>query len=124
MHGATDAPTVDVIPQSSVAPLVNDAAYGDITSYLSVPAASYILNVTPGNDNSTVVASYLADLSTLGGGAAVVFASGYLDPLANNNGPAFGLYAALPNGAVVAFPAATTARLQVIHNAADPALPL
>ena len=93
-------------------------------SYLSVPAASYILNVTPGNDNSTVVASYLADLSTLGGGAAVVFASGYLDPLANNNGPAFGLYAALPNGAVVAFPAATTARLQVIHNAADPAAAL
>ena len=124
LHGATDAPTVDVIPQSSVAPLVNDAAYGDITSYLSVPAASYILNVTPGNDNSTVVASYLADLSTLGGGAAVVFASGYLDPLANNNGPAFGLYAALPNGAVVAFPAATTARLQVIHNAADPAAAL
>ena len=121
LHGATDAPTVDVIPQSSVTPLVNDAAYGDITSYLSVPAASYILNVTPGNDNSTVVASYLADLSTLGGGAAVVFASGYLDPSANNNGPAFGLYAALPNGTVVAFPAATTARLQVIHNAADPA---
>ena len=124
LHGSSDAPTVDVIPQSSVTPLVNDAAYGDLTSYISVPAASYILNITPGNDNATIVASYLADLSSLGGGAAVVFASGYLDPSANNSGPAFGLYAALPNGTVVAFPASTTARLQVIHNAADPAAAL
>ena len=124
LHGSSDAPTVDVIPQSSVTPLVNDAAYGDLTSYISVPAASYILNITPGNDNTTIVASYLADLSSLGGGAAVVFASGYLDPSANNNGPAFALYAALPNGTVVAFPASTIARLQVIHNAADPAAAL
>jgi hypothetical protein len=120
LHGATDAPTVDVIARD-VATLVDDAAYGDMTSYLSVPPASYVLDVTPGNDNSTIVASFEADLSGLGGGAAVVFASGFLDPAANQNGQPFGILAALPDGSVAEFPAITTARLQVIHNAADPA---
>jgi hypothetical protein len=122
LHGATDAPTVDVLARG-VATLVDDAAYGDQTPYLGVPAGSYTLDITPGNDNSTIVASYTADLSSLGGGAAVVFASGFLNPAANQNGEAFGLFAALPDGLVIELPAAAdaTARLQVIHNAADPA---
>lgn len=125
LHGATDAPTVDVMVRGNGV-LVNNAAYGDMTGYLSVPAANYTLDVTPGNDNNTIVAYYQADLSTLGGGAAVVFASGFLTPSTNQNGAAFGLYAALPNGTVIALPqaAAPTARLQVIHNAADPAASL
>jgi hypothetical protein len=118
LHGSTDAPTVDVLARR-VATLVDDAAYGDITNYITVPTASYILDVTPGNDNSTIVASFEADLSGLGGGAAVVFASGFLDPSANQNGEAFGIFAALPTGDVVAFPSVELARLQVIHNAAD-----
>ena len=118
VHGSSDAPTVDVLARR-VATLVDNAAYGDITSYITVPPASYILDVTPGNDNSTIVASFSADLSGLGGGAAVVFASGFLTPGTNQNGPAFGIFAALPTGDVVAFPQAQLARLQVIHNAAD-----
>jgi len=118
VHGSSDAPTVDVLARR-VATLVDDAAYGDITSYVTVPAASYILDVTPGSDNSTIVASFEADLSGLGGGAAVVFASGFLDPSTNQDGEAFGIFAALPNGDVVAFPSVQLARLQVIHNAAD-----
>lgn len=117
-HGATDAPEVDVVTGGS--PVVDNLLYGNYSGALEVPAASYVLNVTPSNDNSTIVASYLADLSSLGGGAAVVFASGFLDPTSNQNGEAFGLFAALTNGTVVAFPANNTARLQVIHNAADP----
>ncbi|MEJ2105617.1 MAG: DUF4397 domain-containing protein [Ignavibacteriaceae bacterium] len=64
LHGSTDAPTVDVLVRN-VAPLVivDDAAYGDITDYITVPAySSYILDVTPGDDNSTIVASFEADL--------------------------------------------------------------
>lgn len=104
LHGATDAPTVDVIARG-VATLVPDAGYGDLTGYVSVPPGVYTLDVTPGNDNATVVASFQADLSGLAGGAAVVFASGFLSPADDQNGPAFGLFAALPNGTVVAFPA-------------------
>ncbi|NWF50351.1 MAG: DUF4397 domain-containing protein [Ignavibacteriaceae bacterium] len=153
LHGSTDAPTVDVLAsfnrnfvgalsdinstdlfasdetfssdnsQSFKVKLVNDASYGDFTRYLKLPALNYKLDITPGDDNNVIVATFNADLRTLGGGAAVVFASGFLNPGANQNGPAFGLFAALPNGTVIALPQVvqpTTARLQVIHNAADP----
>jgi hypothetical protein len=111
---------VDVIARD-VATIVDDASYGDITDYIRVPADRYILDITPGNDNNTVVASFEANLSGLGGGAAVVFASGFLNPSTNQNGEAFGLFAALSDGNVVPFPALEPfARLQVIHNAADP----
>jgi len=102
LHGATDAPTVDVIARD-VATLVDDAPYGAITDYISVPAASYTLDVTPGSDNNTVVASYTADLSGLGGSAAAVFASGFLSPDNDQDSEAFGIFAALPTGDVVAF---------------------
>jgi hypothetical protein len=118
LHGSTDAPTVDVLARR-VATLVDDAAYGDITPYVTVPPASYVLDVTPGSDNLTIVASFETDLSGLGGGAAVVFASGFLNPSENQNGETFGIFAALPNGTVVEFPSVQLSRLQVIHNAAD-----
>ncbi len=119
VHGSSDAPSVDIIARN-VATLVQDASYSDITAYITVPAASYILDITPAA-GSPIVASFVADLSTLGDSSAVVFASGFLSPSLNQNGAAFGLFAALANGMVVELPATSQARLQVIHNAADPA---
>ncbi len=120
VHGATDAPTVDVIARS-VATLVDNASYQDITGYVSVPPSDYLLDITPGNDNSVIVATFAADLTSLTGGAAVVLASGFLNPAANQNGEAFTLIAVLPDGTVITLPTTEQARLQVIHNAADPA---
>lgn len=117
VHGSTDAPTVDVIARN-VATLVDNAAYGDITDYINVPAASYTLDITPGDDNSTIVASFAADLSGLEGGSAVVFASGFLDPSMNQNGEPFGIFAALSDGTVVGFSTVTSAE---DNNVAVPA---
>lgn len=116
-HGSPDAPTVDVFART-VAKLVDNASYGDITGYISVPPATYYLDVTPATDSSTIVATFAADLSGLAGGAAVVFASGFLLPGAGQ--AAFGIYAALPDGTVVPFPASPVARVQVIHNSPSP----
>ncbi len=120
-HGSTDAPTVGLrIRGRYTTSLSEGLGYGQFTSYKSLLPGKYVVDVTV-NGGQTVVASFAADLSGLRGGAAVVFASGFLDQSANQNGPAFGLFAALPNGTVVPLPSLSTARLQVIHNAADPA---
>jgi hypothetical protein len=126
LHGSTDAPKVDIIAKRNKSrwpiKIANNVSYGDFSDYRRLLPRDYVIEVTPFNDNNTVVASFDADLSGLGGGSAVVFASGFLNPGGNQNGAAFGIFVALANGAVVEFPAASPkARLQVIHNAADPA---
>ncbi len=127
-HGATDAPTVDVVERGVGAGLIiDDLSYNEFTTYLDLPTADFTLDVRTENTLATV-ASYSAPLATLnaGGAALVVVASGFLNPANNSNGPAFGLYAALPTGgALLELPsvAATNgaARVQVIHNSADAA---
>ncbi len=124
-HGATDAPAVDIVIRGQFGgwePMISNLAYGEFSRYRALLPWKYTVDVTPAGAPGTVVASFEADLTQLKGGAAVLFASGFLDPTANQNGPAFGLFAALPNGQVVELPpVAQTARLQVVHNAADPA---
>jgi hypothetical protein len=124
-HGSTDAPTVDVVAPL-VATLVNDISYSEYASgYLELPTANYNIQIrtAPGAD---VVAEYSAPLQTLalGGQSITVLASGFLAPANNNNGPAFGLWVALPTGGnLVPLPsvAISTTRAQVIHNCADAA---
>lgn len=126
MHGATDAPTVDVFESAVVSTtIVDDLSYPSFAGYLELPTVDFTLQVRTA-DNSTIVAAYAAPLATLGldGAALTVLASGFLSPANNSNGPAFGLWVALPSGGpLVELPAAEIpeARLQVIHNSADAA---
>ncbi len=119
-HGASDAPNVDAIARD-VATVVDNASYTDFTGYVSVPADKYFIDVTPGADPATIVTSSRAFLSNAGGAAAVIFASGFLDPAANNNGKSFKLFYVLPDGTVKNLPFVTNSKLQVIHNSPDPA---
>ncbi|UPT67098.1 MAG: DUF4397 domain-containing protein [Sphingobacteriales bacterium JAD_PAG50586_3] len=103
VHGSTDAPKVDIIARG-VATVLDNVSYGDISAtYIPVPAASYLLDVTPAADNATIVATYGANLTGLNGKTGVVFASGFLTPANDNDGPAFSLCFALNDGTTGCF---------------------
>ena len=116
VHGSPDAPNVDIFARD-VAPLAENLAFTESTPYVSVPADRYLVDFK-GAGTEPIVATFEVDLSNLGGGAAVVFASGFLTP--DTGQPAFGVLAALPNGDVASFPATSIARAQIIHNAIAP----
>ena len=122
-HGSTDAPTVSVWETSVPAgQLFNNFTYGDFEGYLELPTSDYVIEVRD-NAGTTTVKSYDAPLATLGlqNAAAVVLASGFLNPANNSNGPAFGLWVALPGGGPLVQLPESTAEIQVIHNSADAA---
>ena len=114
LHGSTNAPAVDVDAVFLANNVVSNLSYGEFTGYIGLAPDKYDLAVRAAGDPN-VVASFRADLSGLAGGAAYVFASGLL-----GGSPAFGLFAALPNGAVIELPLTPTARVQVVHNSPDP----
>mgnify|MGYP001187410506 CR=1 FL=1 len=119
-HGSTDAPVVDVVESGvGAGTIVDDLAYGDFQGYLELPTDDYVLDIALQTGDNAF--SYNAPLSSLGleDEALVVVASGFVDPSQNSNGPAFGLWVALPTGGALVELPASTARLQVIHNSAD-----
>ena len=114
LHGSTNAPAVDVDAIFVADDVIDNLAYGSFTPYLSLDAGVYDLAIRA-HDDPNVVASYRADLTGLDGAAAWVFASGVL-----GGNPAFGLFAALPNGTVIELPLTPVARVQIIHNSPSP----
>jgi hypothetical protein len=122
-HGATDAPSVNVYVPALQANLLDSLSYAEFNPYITLPLADYQIQIR--NEAGTdVVAEYAVPLQTLSidGQAITVLASGFLNPAANNNGPAFGLWATTAaGGPLLQLPsvAISTARVQVIHNAAD-----
>ena len=96
-HGATDAPEVDVVESSVPAgTIIDDMGYGQFKGYLELPTNNYVLQVKD-KTGAVTVASYDAPLKSLQleNQALTVLASGFLNPSANSNGEAFGLYVAL-----------------------------
>jgi hypothetical protein len=100
MNGVTDAPKLDVKVAGTPIVLVDNLGYGDFSGYVSLSPDMYTLEVTD-SSGSTSYGSFTADLSALADSAITVFASGFLDPSANQNGPALGLFAVFPSGNVV-----------------------
>ncbi len=122
-HGSPDAPTVDVAETSVPAgTIVDDISYGEFQGYLELGNADYTLQIQD-QTGAVTVREYMAPLQTLGlaDSAMVVLASGFFDPSMNSDGPAFGLFAALPSGGQLIELPYPTAEIQVMHNSADDA---
>ncbi len=121
MHGVTDAQAVDISSRDGSINF-NDLIYGDVTTYITVAPGVYTLDVTD-SANTQILATYQADLTGLADSALAIMASGFAEPSLNQNGPRVGFYAILPNGMVMELPEVmNTARVQLIHNSADPAI--
>ena len=106
-HGSPDAPAVDVAARG-VAQLADGFSYTDYTEdYINVPAGEYIIDIFAAGGDQPLV-SFDADVSTLGGSTGVILASGFLNPAANNDGPAFGGIVVLPDGNVIELGVATS----------------
>ena len=106
VHGVTDAPTVDVTVTGGVL-LVNDFKYSDVTSYGSVDPIQYVINLTDKNDNTSIIKSFDVDLTNMAGKTAVILASGFVDPSANQNGADLRLLVVFADGST-AIPAIDT----------------
>ena len=121
-HGSTDAPTVDIVETAVTggATIVDNASYSDFAGYLDLLTLDYRIEVRD-ETGSVTVKSYEAPLASLGleNAALTVLASGFLNPGQNSNGPAFGLFVALPSGGDLIPLPESTARVQVIHNSPD-----
>ncbi len=116
-HGATDAPTVDIVAGPTT--LVNDIAYAAFdAAYLQLPTADYQISVTDASGAFTV-ATYSAPLATLnlGGASLVALASGFLTPANNSNGADFGIWVAQPTGGnLIPLPLVTSINEQESNN--------
>jgi hypothetical protein len=121
-HGSTDAPMVDILEVGLGAGLIVDnLVYAQFDGYLELPTIDYLLEVREQSNN--LLGTFRANLESLGlqNAAITVVASGFVNPSINNDGPGFGLWAALATGGplVELIEYIPTARLQVVHNSGD-----
>jgi hypothetical protein len=97
-HGVTDAPTVDV--EIVGVGTVSNLSYGS-SSAAPVTFPSGVARIVKVNVGSSTVASFnLSQTQAQDQVGAIIFASGFLNPANNQNGPAFGLYIVYPTGQV------------------------
>ncbi|MCX7606279.1 MAG: DUF4397 domain-containing protein [Bacteroidia bacterium] len=98
-HGVTDAPAVDLYAGST--PLATNLQYKDFGGMVTLPAGTAAqVEVRPAGQSTPVATFPLSSAQSRSGEGTVIFASGFLNPSANQNGPAFGLYIVYPNGEV------------------------
>ena len=74
-----------------------DLEYSMSQGYLELDPVEYELEVALAS-SGTPIKTYPADLSATRGQAVTIVASGFLDPVKNNNGADFGLWMSLSNG--------------------------
>lgn len=114
LHGVTDAPTLDIDIHGGTK-LVDNCAYGNFSDYFTLDPTTYAIDIT-NSSGSTVLYSYAMDLTGYADSSLALFASGFVDPGANHNGEAFGLFAATPGGDVIEFSTLTDAGEPIANN--------
>jgi hypothetical protein len=89
INGVTDAPTVDIVIQGGVI-VVESLPYGEAAAQVALVPGSYTFDVVR-HDGGEVLGTYMIDLSSYADQVVTMLLSGFLDPSANQNGPAMSL---------------------------------
>jgi hypothetical protein len=97
-HGVTDAPTVDV--EIVGVGTVSNLSYGSSSSAPVTFASGVARRININVGSSTVASFNLSQTQARNQVGSIIFASGFLNPANNQNGPAFGLYIVYPTGEV------------------------
>jgi hypothetical protein len=96
-HGCTDAPEIDVYEFTSGA-LLQDIGFGSFSDYAERVTANGGIHIY--DPQAQIIESYTTPLLTMGfaGKALTMITSGFINPIVNSNGPAFGVYIIPLNG--------------------------
>jgi len=89
VHAVTDAPTVDLVAANGNT-LVANLNYGAASQPINLAAGTYNVNLLRSSDKQNL-GTHALNVSNTANGYAVVTLSGFLDPAANQNGPALDL---------------------------------
>ncbi|MAT39974.1 MAG: hypothetical protein CL946_10265 [Ectothiorhodospiraceae bacterium] len=121
-NGMTDLGTVDFVLQETGI-VGDDVPYMGRSEYSGVIAKEYLVDITEA-DGSSVLYTFVANMTPYSGRAGILFLSGFADPEANQDGAEVGLFLALTDGRVIEFPRENMlfSEVQVIHASADPAV--
>jgi hypothetical protein len=66
VHASPDAPGVDIYVDGDTQPLIVDLEYGDASSYLTVPAGDYTVEIRAHGSDPASVPAYTADVTQIG----------------------------------------------------------
>jgi len=105
-NGCTDGPLggLDVFTVGATTPIVDNLGYGQsTTSYFSVDPGRYTYDVKDGADNTKLLGTFEAAFTAAAGKSAVVLASGFVNPAANQGSQKLGLIAVFADGTVQVF---------------------
>lgn len=88
VNAVTDAPTVDIVVQGTT--VVDSLPYGEAAERVGLSPGSYTFDIIRRSDGQ-ILDSYPADISGYADQVVTMLLSGFLDPNANQNGPAMSL---------------------------------
>lgn len=95
----TDAPSATVTVESTQQ-LAQSIGFGEHGDYGIVQAATRFVEVDRTSDGTRIGASYI-DFANVAGRAGILVATGFVDPTANEDGPAFSTFLILDDGTAV-----------------------
>ncbi|MBD3222142.1 DUF4397 domain-containing protein [bacterium] len=114
VHASPDAPGVDIYVNGDTQPVIMNLEYGDASSYLTVPAGDYTVEIRGHGSDPASAPAYTADVTLAEGATVTAVAAGLL-----SSTDADDTFRVLPLVEDFADPGAGNVAVRIVHAAAD-----